>query len=152
MGVTVCTQYRWGGCGCWGLLGMLQLLPVDLPLLGTSVLKPDLHLRHTCMRYQHQERFSVREHYGLFPKQHQKKQAHHYRFHFFYKSLICCIKRKLKTAATLLSVVTFPCLASSTWNLVISDFPRITLGATTIALSCGFKKLQGQAEETTRTA
>lgn len=42
--VTVCTQYRWGGCGCWGLLGMLQLLPVDLPLLGTSVLKPDLHL------------------------------------------------------------------------------------------------------------
>lgn len=53
---------------------MLQRLPVDLPLLGTSVLKPDLHLRHTCMRYQHQERFSVREHYGLFPKQHQKKQ------------------------------------------------------------------------------
>lgn len=40
------TWCRWGGCSRGGLLGMLQLLPVDFPLFGASVLEPDLHLKH----------------------------------------------------------------------------------------------------------
>lgn len=34
-----------GWCGGGGLLGMLQLLLVYLPLFGSSVLEPDLHLK-----------------------------------------------------------------------------------------------------------
>lgn len=45
VGVSGSTQRRWGGCCCGGLLRVLQLLPGYLPLFGTSVLKPDLHLR-----------------------------------------------------------------------------------------------------------
>lgn len=44
MGFTKCTENRWGGSCCGGLLGLLQLLPVDLSLFRPSILKPDLHL------------------------------------------------------------------------------------------------------------
>lgn len=54
MGVSGSTQRRWGGCSCGGLLGMLQLLLVYLPLFGSSVLKPDLHLKHTGDAHKHE--------------------------------------------------------------------------------------------------
>lgn len=46
VGIGEAAQYRRRGRRGRGLVGILQLLPVELPLLGTSVLKPDLHLKH----------------------------------------------------------------------------------------------------------
>lgn len=44
VGVSRSGQHRRSGCGRRGLLRMLLLLPGQLPLFGTSILKPDLHL------------------------------------------------------------------------------------------------------------
>lgn len=54
VGVRGSSRRQWGRRCSGGLLGMLQLLAVYLPLFGSSVLKPDLHLR-----YQRHKLFSV---------------------------------------------------------------------------------------------
>lgn len=54
VGVKGSSRRQWGRRCSGGLLGMLQLLAVYLPLFGSSVLKPDLHLR-----YQRHKLFSV---------------------------------------------------------------------------------------------
>lgn len=135
---------------------MLQLLLVYLPLFGSSVLKPDLHLKHTGDAHKHEIEASEthlveKDSYWMLLNMIRNikgwciisSDAFPLTYLLGLYRRVCYLERMLNCNDFAFFGVHFivPCPAYFCFRLVISFFPRITL------LHCGFNKQNEEAEK-----